>query len=238
MDYKCLVVDDDIDIAKTTAEYFNIFDLKTAYVTSSEAALEFIQNNKVSLMLLDINLGDGSGFEVCKKVRKEFDIPIFFISARTSDDDVLTALNIGGDDYIKKPYTLNILLAKVKAVLKRYEQLSSSGEKKENQSENTTCVEITPTVSLDYNYHQLIKKGKPIKLKEMEFKLISYLFENKNRVISKDELFTSVWNDSFVGEGTLTVHIRRLREKIEDIPNEPKYIKTVWGLGYVFETLE
>lgn len=238
MDYKCLVVDDDVDIAKTTTEYFNIFDLKTAYVTSSEAALDFIQNNKVSLMLLDINLGDGSGFEVCKKVRKESDIPIFFISARTSDDDVLTALNIGGDDYIKKPYTLNILLAKVKAVLKRYEQLSSSEEKKEERSVNMTCVEITPSVSLDYNYHQLIKNGEPIKLKEMEFKLISYLYENKNRVISKDELFTSVWNDSFVGEGTLTVHIRRIREKIEDIPNEPKYIKTVWGLGYVFETLE
>ena len=95
MDYKCLVVDDDIDIAKTTAEYFNIFDLTTAYVTSSEAAMEFIKQNKVSLILLDINLGDGSGFEVCKKVRKESNIPIFFISARTSDDDILTALNIG-----------------------------------------------------------------------------------------------------------------------------------------------
>ena len=119
MEYKCLVVDDDIDIAKTTAEYFNIFDLPTTYVTSSEEALAFIKKNKVSLILLDINLGDSSGFEVCKKVRKESNIPIFFISARTSDDDVLTALNIGGDDYIKKPYTLSILLAKVKAVLKK-----------------------------------------------------------------------------------------------------------------------
>ena len=230
MDYKCLVVDDDIDIAKTTAEYFNIFDLKTAYVTSSEAAMEFIKQNKVSLILLDINLGDGSGFEVCKKVRKESNIPIFFISARTSDDDILTALNIGGDDYIKKPYTLSILLAKVRAVLKRYESQS--------KVEQLTCIQITNTLSLDYNYHQLIKDGNPIKLKEMEFRLLSYLYENKNRVISKDELFSTVWNDNFVGEGTLNVHIRHLREKIEDVPNEPKYIKTVWGVGYVFETLE
>lgn len=230
MDYKCLVVDDDIDIAKTTAEYFNIFDLTTAYVTSSEAAMEFIKQNKVSLILLDINLGDGSGFEVCKKVRKESNIPIFFISARTSDDDILTALNIGGDDYIKKPYTLSILLAKVRAVLKRYESQS--------KVEQLTCIQITNTLSLDYNYHQLIKDGNPIKLKEMEFRLLSYLYENKNRVISKDELFSTVWNDNFVGEGTLNVHIRHLREKIEDVPNEPKYIKTVWGVGYVFETLE
>ena len=230
MEYKCLVVDDDIDIAKTTAEYFNIFDLSTAYVTSSEEALSFIKKNKVSLILLDINLGTSSGFEVCKKVRKESDIPIFFISARTSDDDVLTALNIGGDDYIKKPYTLSILLAKVRAVLKRYES--------QNKVEDSSCIKITPSISLDYNYHQLIKEDRPIKLKEMEFRLLSYLYENKNRVISKDELFSTVWNDNFVGEGTLTVHIRHLREKIEDMPNEPKYIKTVWGIGYVFEILE
>lgn len=230
MDYKCLVVDDDIDIAKTTAEYFNIFDLKTAYVTSSEAVMQFIKQNKVSLILLDINLGDGSGFEVCKRIRKESNIPIFFISARTSDDDILTALNIGGDDYIKKPYTLSILLAKVRVVLKRYESQS--------KVEQLMCIQITDTISLDYNYHQLIKDGKPIKLKEMEFRLLSYLYENKNRVISKDELFSTVWNDNFVGEGTLNVHIRHLREKIEDAPNEPKYIKTVWGVGYVFETLE
>ena len=214
MDYKCLVVDDDIDIAKTTAEYFNIFDLKTAYVTSSEAVMQFIKQNKVSLILLDINLGDGSGFEVCKRIRKESNIPIFFISARTSEDDILTALNIGGDDYIKKPYTLSILLAKVRVVLKRYESQS--------KVEQLMCIQITDTISLDYNYHQLIKDGKPIKLKEMEFRLLSYLYENKNRVISKDELFSTVWNDKFGGEGTLNVHIRHLREKIEDAPNEPK----------------
>ena len=111
MKYQCLMIDDDVTIAETTAEYFNIFDIKTAYVTSYEEAEVFLREHQVSLLLLDINLGDRSGFELCKQVREDFDMPILFISARTSDDDVLTALNIGGDDYIKKPYTLNILLA-------------------------------------------------------------------------------------------------------------------------------
>lgn len=246
MSYKCLVVDDDLDIAKSTAEYFNIFDIKTAYVTEYEEALRFIDENKVSLVLLDINLGKNSGFELCKRIRQNSDVPIFFISARSSDDDVLTALNIGGDDYIKKPYTLNILLAKVKAVLKRYERQEANQDTKEQGNEVTqekadsklVYLNINDNLSLDYNYRQLLKDGNSVKLKEMEFRLLSYLVENRNRVITKEELFNKVWDNQFVGEGTLTVHIRRLREKIEEIPNEPRYIKTVWGIGYVFELLE
>ena len=126
MDYKCLMIDDDRTIAETTAEYFNIFDIKTAFVCSYDEAVEFMKNNTVSLLLLDINLGDRSGFELCKLIRRDYDMPILFISARTSDDDVLTALNIGGDDYIKKPYTLNVLLAKVKAILNRYEKAAEA----------------------------------------------------------------------------------------------------------------
>ena len=127
-DYKVLMIDDDELIARSTSDYFNILDVKTAYVTSFDAAVEFLENHNVSLLLLDINLGDRSGFELCKKIRENYDMPILFISARTSDDDVLIALNIGGDDYIKKPYTLNILLAKVKAVLDRYEDCQKGSE--------------------------------------------------------------------------------------------------------------
>ena len=126
MKYQCLMVDDDITIAETTAEYFNIFDIKTAYVTGYDETLKFLDENEVSLILLDINLGERSGFELCKQIRMAYDMPILFISARTSDDDILTALNIGGDDYIKKPYTLNILLAKVKAILNRYEKAAEA----------------------------------------------------------------------------------------------------------------
>ena len=128
MNYKVLMIDDDEVIAQSTAEYFNMFDIKTAYVTSFEEAVGFLEEKQVFLLLLDINLGDKSGFELCKRVRENYDMPILFISARTSDDDVLTALNIGGDDYIKKPYTLNILLAKVKAILNRYERAKEMEE--------------------------------------------------------------------------------------------------------------
>ncbi|MBO5985636.1 MAG: response regulator transcription factor, partial [Lachnospiraceae bacterium] len=120
--YKVLMVDDDEVIAGSTAEYFNMFDVRTAYVTSFDEAVAFLEKNQVSLLLLDINLGDRSGFDLCRKIRESYDMPILFISARTSDDDILIALNIGGDDYIKKPYTLNVLLAKVKAILGRYEK--------------------------------------------------------------------------------------------------------------------
>lgn len=227
MKYNCLIIDDEISIAETTCDYFNMFDIKSAYVTTYEGAIEFLTQNEVALLLLDINLGQSSGFELCKKIRETSNIPILFISARTSDDDVLTALNIGGDDYIKKPYSLNILLAKVKVILKRYTTSS-------DLAINNTNL-IVNNLELDYNYRQVLVNSEPIKLKEMEFRLLSYLIENKNRVISKDELFENVWKDTFISDGTLNVHIRRLREKIEDTPNSPTYIKTVWGIGYVFE---
>ena len=103
MHYNCLIVDDEVDLAKMTAEYFQMFDVSTAYVDSAEACFDFLKDNTIDLLLLDINLGEGSGFEVCRKIREEYQLPILFISARQSDDDVLVALSIGGDDYIKKP---------------------------------------------------------------------------------------------------------------------------------------
>jgi two-component system response regulator RegX3 len=167
---------------------------------------------------LDINLGDGSGFVLCKTLRETLEVPILFISARTDHEDMLLAMNIGGDDYIQKPLTLSLLLAKVKAVLKRY------GMKK---IKNRLFVDpVTERIKLD---------GEVLKLKNMEYKLLKYLLDNRGRVIEKDELFENVWGDTFVGDGTLNVHIRRLREKVEKDPNEPILIKTVWGVGYVCE---
>ena len=125
MHYNCLIVDDEEELARMTAEYFRMFDVGTAYVTSQEACYAFLRENTADLILLDINLGDGTGFDVCKKLREEMQLPILFISARQSDDDVLVALSIGGDDYIKKPYSLSVLLAKVKVNLKRVEQLKA-----------------------------------------------------------------------------------------------------------------
>ncbi|MGL4344921.1 MAG: response regulator transcription factor [Cellulosilyticaceae bacterium] len=225
MKYNCLIVDDEKAIAETTCEYFNMFDISSFYVTSYGDCLSFVSEHEVSLILLDINLGDASGFELCKHLRKTLDVPILFISARTCDDDILTALNIGGDDYITKPFSLTILLAKVKAILKRYETAKPTG----------ALAPVCERIVLDYNYRHVVVDGSPVKLKEMEFKLLSYLVEHKNQVISKDELFDNVWQDRFIGDGTLSVHIRRLREKIELNPNDPIHIKTIWRVGYVFE---
>lgn len=225
MHYDCLMVDDELAIAQSTSEYFNLFEVSCAYVTSYDQCLEFLREHTVSLLLLDINLGEQSGFSLCKKLREQTDVPILFLSARTSDDDILTALNIGGDDYISKPYSLSILLAKVKAVLKRCHQA---------QGENRKVLRFGD-VELDMEAHKVSVGGAPVRLKEMEFKLLAYLVNNPNRVISKEELLERVWPDPFVGEGTLSVHIRKLREKIEKDPQNPSMIQTVWGTGYRFE---
>ena len=242
MNYQCLIIDDDVTIAENTAEYFNIFDVSTAYVTSYEAAITFLDENQVSLILLDINLGDGSGFELCKRIRKDYDMPILFISARKSDDNILTALNIGGDDFISKPYSLNIIFAKVKAVLSRYERsvekanVKASATSPENALKEQERLTISSEIYLDTSSYKLMKNGESISLKVKEYKMLLYLLENKGRVITKDELLKSVWEDEFIGEGTLSVHARHLREKIEKDPNNPEIIKTVWGVGYIIES--
>ena len=204
--------------------------------------MAFLHAHEVSLLLLDINLGQHSGFELCKQIRTEFDMPILFISARTSDDDILTALNIGGDDYIKKPYTLNILLAKVRAILKRYEQtsfrqheLSGASGVSASRDASRRVIPITGDISLDTATRKLIKNGSPVSLKAMEYKMLLYLLEHRGQVVTKEEFLQNVWEDTFIGEGTLPVHIRHLREKIEADCNAPALIRTVWGVGYLME---
>lgn len=221
MKYKCLIVDDEKPLADSTAEYFNLFGVSTAAVYGAEECREFLKDKGAELILLDINLEDGSGFDLCKELRQTTDIPILFISARTSDDDKIVALNIGGDDYVQKPYSLGVLLAKVNAVLKRY-----------GQNKNRQYADGYLTV--DFAAKQVLTDGKAVKLTALEFKLLAYLIENNGKVISKKELFERVWEDKFTGDGTLNVHIRKLREAIEKVPNDPKYITTVWGDGYKF----
>ena len=223
MKYDCLIVDDEELLSESTCEYLNTFGVKTAWVSNALACKEFFRENETSLILLDINLGESSGFELCKQLRETMDIPILFISARTSDDDMIMALNIGGDDYIQKPYSLSVLLAKVKVVLKRY------------QSDDEQVIKCG-NLKIDFGSTAVYVNDRKIALKAMEFKLLAYLVKNKNRVITKDEIFRKVWEDVITTDNTLNVHIRYLREKIEEDPNKPMYIKTVWGTGYIFET--
>lgn len=240
MHYQCLIVDDEIELAKATCEYFQMFDVKSAWVSNASECEEFLELNDIDIMLLDINLKEDSGFSLCKKLRQTSDFPILFISARQSDDDVLIALNIGGDDYIKKPYSLSILLAKVKVILKRYESMTTvldNGNHKENDAtiQPSDIERVSDKMALHPELMMVSLEGKEIMLKAKEYKLLSYMFENANRIITKDELFNGVWGSSCFSDGTLNVHIRKLREKIERNPNEPEYIQTVWGTGYILK---
>ncbi len=220
MKYNCLIVDDEKVLADSTAEYFNLFGVNTFAVYNVDDCRGFFRENTAQLILLDINLGDGNGFDLCKELRETTNIPILFISARTSDDDKIIALNIGGDDYVQKPYSLGVLLAKVKAVLKRY------GGVHTDYSDGYLTVNMqSKEVSVG---------GARVKLTSLEFRLLTYLIEHEGKVLSKKELFEKVWEDKFTGDGTLNVHIRRLREAIEIDPNTPRYIVTVWGDGYKF----
>ena len=229
MHYNCLIVDDEEELSKMTAEYFNMFDVSTAVVSSKAECFDFLSKNDVDLILLDINLGDGTGFEVCKKLREEMQLPILFISARQSDDDVLVALSCGGDDYVKKPYNLSVLLAKVKVNLKRLGQMNTFvKEEKSAGKENEV-------LTLDASTLSAVLNGKRIQLKAKEFALLDCLYRHKNTIVKKEVLFDEVWGDAFFSDSTLNVHIRKLREKLEDNPNEPKLIKTVWGTGYYLE---
>lgn len=221
MKYDCLIIDDEKLLADSTSEYFNLFGVKAAAVYTAEECRAFLRENSVDLLLLDINLRNDSGFDLCRELRAKTNIPILFISARTSDDDQIIALNIGGDDYIQKPYSLSVLLAKVKAVLKRYGQRETNGY----SDERLTVVFNSKSVSVN---------GKTVKLTAQEFKLLAYLIKNENKVVSKQELFENVWEDKFTGDGTLNVHIRKIREAIELDPSAPEYIITVWGDGYRF----
>ncbi len=228
MNYNCLIIDDEKDLSRMTQEYFEMFGVTCAVASSSDECLKFLKENTADIFLLDINLGNESGFALCKQLRETYDTPILFISARQSDDDVLVALNIGGDDYIKKPYTLSVLLAKVKVQLKRLEAVKQpKAVKSQDAGESFTIDPSTMSCTVE---------GKTVSLKSKEFSLLSCLYSHKNTIVTKETLFNEVWGDSFYSDSTLNVHIRRLREKIESDPNEPRYIKTIWGTGYILET--
>ncbi|MBP5282557.1 MAG: response regulator transcription factor, partial [Lachnospiraceae bacterium] len=183
------IIDDEAELAQYTAKYFNMSGVKTEYALDAESALEWLEENTVSLILLDINLGEHSGFDLCQKLRKETDVPILFISARSSEDDMMLALNIGGDDYVCKPYSLGVLLAKVKAILKRYEQAtanrvgSEAGQgvaqpSAQDALQSDSLVHFG-NVTVDMNSAMVKNANGGERLKAMEYKVLAYLLKNK-----------------------------------------------------------
>ena len=225
----CLVIDDEVSISETICEYFNLFGVKSEYATGFEAGLRAAADRRPSLILLDVNLGGQSGFALCKTLRETTDVPILFISARSTDDDILAGLGVGGDDYITKPFSMAVLLAKAQAMLKR-----GAGPAKAAPDETLRFGDV----EIERRSGRVYRGGGLIKLKPLEQKLLVYLYDNRGRRVTKGELLEKVWGDTFIGEGTLSVHIRHLREKLEADPKNPRYIKTMWGSGYMFEAPE
>lgn len=225
---KVLIIDDEEDIVrliKTVLIKEGIENVLTA-TTSKEGLVQF-RNNHPDLVLLDIMLPDGEGYDVCKQIRNVSNVPILFLSAKTEEIDKLLGFAIGGDDYITKPFSPKEVAYRVKAHLRRAEYSQSESLKE-------TKFKAGP-FELDEEKAQLTKYEQVIELKPKELGLMKVFLQNKNKVISKEQLYDAVWGeDSFGMDNTVMVHIRRLRERIEEQPSHPQYLVTVKGLGYKF----
>ena len=194
----------------------------------SDEAFALLADNTYHLILLDINLPDTTGFELCKELRQVSTVPVIFASARTSETDRITGFDIGGDDYLPKPYSMKELLSRVNALIRR-----TYGFSKEEQILSFGDITVNITA------RTVMKNGEVVSLSLREFDLLAYLCEHKNTAIAKEELLAEVWGAfSMVEPSTLTVHIRWLREKLEENPAKPQYIKTVFKVGYMLEVLE
>lgn len=220
-----LIIDDDKDLGMITSDLLEDNGYKVDSVVSIEEAYNALKNSVFKLIILDINLPDGTGFDFCKDIRKESIVPIIFISARTSDSDKVTGLDLGADDYLPKPYSLVELLSRVKANIRRTYGFTQEEEKI-----------IFDDLSIDLTNRIIKKKDETLKLSIKEFDLLRYLIKHKNTPLRKETIFSEVWGIFNEFEiSSLAVHIRWLREKLENNPSKPKYIKTVWGIGYIFE---
>ncbi len=216
-----LIVEDEAELATATAEYLEATGLTTHHCSTAEAALEYLNRSTARLVLLDVGLPGMNGFTFCRSVRTKASLPILFVSARGSDDDQILALSVGGDDYITKPFSLAVLSAKIRRTLDR-------GLATESADFDDGHLRI------DDDAGRVWVDGTELRLTAMEDRLLRHLARNRGRVVTKQSIFEHVWGEPFTSDGTLTVHIRRLRAQIEPDPNSPTYLKTVWGRGYLF----
>lgn len=226
---RILVVDDEKELADIICDYLirEGFEVQVAY--SGASALKTLRSFCPQLVILDVMLPDIDGMEVCRTIRAENNIPIMLLSARNSDVDKILGLGLGADDYISKPFSPGELIARVKAHFRRFMQLSSAIPRQEGilNIANLEINEKAYTVKVD---------GKPVELAAKEFELLSFMARHPLQVFTREQLFNQIWGYEEYGDiNTVTVHIRKIREKIEKKPSEPCYIKTVWGVGYKFD---
>lgn len=221
---KILIVEDDVTLNSGIMLSLrqNDVDIQQAY--NIKQSKQILCEKKIELIILDINLPDGSGFELCKEIRQVSQVPVIFLTANDMEIDIVTGLELGGDDYITKPFSLIVLRARVRAILRRVRDIKSDSK-----------ITIDNMV---FNFDDMVftKNGVALVLSKTEQKLLNFLLNNKGSILSRSQLVDKVWSNGseYVDENALTVSVSRLRNKIEDNPNSPKYIKTIYGMGYMW----
>jgi len=223
---KILIVEDDISIAELERDYLEADGFTVEIAGDGKKGLSMALKNEYNLIILDLMLPNMDGFAVCRSLRAETDIPVLMVSAKKDDIDKIRGLGLGADDYITKPFSPGELVARVKAHLNRYNRLTGES----HESEETTIRGL----SLNKQSRRVNLNGKDIPMTAKEFDVLYMLASNPDRVYTKDEIFNRIWEDSFGDNTTVTVHIRKIREKIEYDPSDPQYIETIWGIGYRF----
>ncbi len=226
---KILIIEDEVAIADLERDYLELNDFEVKVENSGNVGLETALAEDFDLIVLDLMLPGMDGFEVCKKIRLEKDVPILMVSAKKDDIDKIRGLGLGADDYMTKPFSPSELVARVKAHLARYERLVGN-HAKENEIVEIRGIRIDKTARRVY----INEEEKAFTTKE--FDLLTFLAENPNHVYTKDELFREIWDMESIGDiATVTVHIKKIREKIEFNTAKPQYIETIWGVGYRFK---
>ena len=232
--YNILVVDDDKEIVESIEIFLRNEGYNVYKAYNGVEALDILVNKEVHLILMDIMMPKLDGIKATIKIREEKNIPIILVSAKSEDTDKIMGLNIGADDYITKPFNVLELIARVKSNLRRYITLGTYN----NENVNNKEVLISGGLELDTSTKEVKVDGQVVKVTPIEFKILNLLLANKGRVFSIDEIYERVWNEESCNvENTVAVHIRRIREKIEINPKEPRYLKVVWGVGYKSEKL-
>ena len=226
---KILIIEDEVAIADLEKDYLELSGFEVVIENAGDTGLERALSEKFDLVVLDLMLPGMDGFEVCKKIREEKDIPILMVSAKKDDIDKIRGLGLGADDYMTKPFSPSELVARVKAHMARYDRLVSSNQK------SNDIVEIRG-IKIDKTARRVYIDGEEKAFTTKEFDLLTFLAENPNHVYTKEELFREIWDMDSIGDiATVTVHIKKIREKIEFDTANPQYIETIWGVGYRFK---
>ncbi|MDG0875139.1 response regulator transcription factor [Paenibacillus thiaminolyticus] len=226
-----LLVDDEKEIIELMEIYLKNEGYELLKAPNGLVALDLLQNHKVDLIILDVMMPKMDGIQACMKIREQNNTPIIMLSAKSQDIDKIAGLSIGADDYVTKPFNPLVLIARVKSQLRRYKQFNTARPADENE------IQIDDLV-INFATHSVTVDDVPVKLTPREFAILKLLAVNRGIVLSMEKIYQEVWNEPFMeSKNTVMVHIRKIREKIEKDSQNPKFIKTVWGIGYKMESL-